>query len=63
MDNIQVKLIHDLASGKNQYKNLLHGVMDIKREMGIGGLYRGVWPQILKETSSNAMRFPLFTLM
>ena len=63
MENLKIKLMHDRIMGTNRYRNMLHGITTISREMGVGGLFRGVWPTVLKEGSNSGIRFPLFELM
>ena len=62
-ENLKIKLIHDRVMGTNKYKNLLHGISTIAKELGPSGLYRGCLPQVLKESSSHAIRFPVFSLV
>ncbi len=53
----QVKFIHDQNQPHPKYRGFAHGVATIVRTEGIGGIYRGLVPTILKQGSNQAMRF------
>lgn len=57
METIKVKFIHDQNMPNPQYRGFLHGVSTIVRTEGIGGIYKGLVPTILKQGSNQAMRF------
>lgn len=57
METIKVKFINDQRSGKPRFKGFFHGVALIIREQGIGGVYKGLAPTILKQGSNQAIRF------
>ena len=61
-ENLRIKFIHDRVMGTRKYRNMVQGTRRITKEMGIGGLYRGLWLQIMRETASNGVRFPVFSL-
>lgn len=49
-ETIKVRLINDAfrTDGPPQYKNFFHGVKSIVGEFGLGGIYRGVVPTVIK---------------
>lgn len=57
METVKVKFINDQRSDKPQYKSFFHGVKTIVRQEGIGGVYKGLTPTIIKQGSSQAIRF------
>lgn len=57
METIKVKMINDQNLPKPQYKGFTHGVATIVRTEGMGGLYKGLVPTILKQGSNQAIRF------
>ncbi|XP_044260293.1 putative tricarboxylate transport protein, mitochondrial [Tribolium madens] len=57
METIKVKFINDQRSGKPRFRGFFHGVSMIIREQGIGGIYKGLVPTILKQGSNQAIRF------
>lgn len=62
-ETIKVRLINDLfrteGSGP-QYKSFFHGVKNIFNEFGLGGLYKGLFPTIIKVSTAQATRFGIF---
>lgn len=57
METIKVKFINDQRSAKPQYRGFLHGVSTIVKNEGLGGIYKGLTPTILKQGSNQAIRF------
>lgn len=64
-ETIKVRLINDAfrTDGPPQYKSFFHGVKSITSEFGIGGVYKGVVPTILKVSTAQATRFGVFQLI
>ena len=60
METIKTKLIHDRISGTGKYRGLFHGIQVIAGLEGIGGLYRGLGPTIIKQSSNQGVRFLVF---
>eukprot|EP01117_Protostelium_nocturnum_P014674 TRINITY_DN5607_c0_g1_i1.p1 TRINITY_DN5607_c0_g1~~TRINITY_DN5607_c0_g1_i1.p1 ORF type:complete len:321 (+),score=77.17 TRINITY_DN5607_c0_g1_i1:114-1076(+) len=62
METIKTKLIHDQNAPVEQrkYKGLSHAVRTIIRTEGLGGLYQGVFPTILKQSTNQGTRFLVF---
>ncbi|CAH1369685.1 hypothetical protein MTP99_011103 [Tenebrio molitor] len=57
METIKVKFINDQRSAQPRFRGFIHGVSMIIKEEGIGGVYKGVVPTILKQGSNQAIRF------
>jgi len=57
METIKVRMIDDLNRQKPQYRGLFHGVSSIYKVEGVGGMYKGLFPTILKQASNQAIRF------
>ncbi|CAF0872349.1 unnamed protein product [Brachionus calyciflorus] len=57
METVKVKFIHDQNSANPKYKGFSHGVREIVRQHGLGGLYKGVTATIIKQGSNQAIRF------
>lgn len=57
METVKVKFINDQRSGNPRFKGFFHGVAMIVREQGIGGVYKGVVPTIMKQGSNQSIRF------
>ncbi|XP_017846007.1 putative tricarboxylate transport protein, mitochondrial [Drosophila busckii] len=63
METIKVKFINDLRSSEPRFKGLVHGVTQIIKNEGIGGIYRGATATIIKQGSNQAIRsFVLYSL-
>jgi len=60
METIKVKFIHDLWSPSPKYKGFFHGVREIVKEAGFSGIYKGLVPTILKQSSNQAIRFVVY---
>jgi solute carrier family 25 citrate transporter 1 len=52
-----VKFIHDQNQPNPKFRGFGHGVACIVRQEGLGGIYKGLLPTILKQGSNQAMRF------
>lgn len=59
-ETIKTKLIHDRLSPNPQYKNIFQGVYLMGQERGFGGLYAGVVPTVLRQSSNQGVRFVVF---
>jgi len=59
-ETLKTKLIHDKLSPKPQYGNIFQGIYTIASQTGIRGLYQGVVPTIMKQSSNQAVRFVVF---
>ena len=45
----QVKFIHDQTSANPKYRGFAHGVVQIVKQQGFGGIYQGLTATILKQ--------------
>jgi len=59
-ETIKTKLIHDKLSENPQYKNVFHGIKTIVGNHGFGGIYKGVVPTVLKQSTNQGVRFVVF---
>ncbi len=59
-ETLKVKLIHDKLSPKPKYTNLFQGIYKISQQYGIGGVYAGLGPTILKQATNQGVRFVVF---
>jgi hypothetical protein len=59
-ETIKVKLIHDKLLEQPKYRGLIHGIMEITKAQGLGGIYRGVVPTILRQGSNQGIRFLVY---
>ncbi|XP_013099057.1 tricarboxylate transport protein, mitochondrial isoform X2 [Stomoxys calcitrans] len=57
METIKVKFINDQRSAHPKFKGFFHGVSEIIKAEGIGGIYKGLTATILKQGSNQAIRF------
>lgn len=57
METVKVKFIHDQNSANPKYKGFFHGVREIVKQQGLGGVYKGVTATIIKQGSNQAIRF------
>ncbi|XP_017770279.1 PREDICTED: putative tricarboxylate transport protein, mitochondrial [Nicrophorus vespilloides] len=57
METVKVKFINDQRLAKPQFKGFFHGVVTIVKAEGFGGVYKGLFPTILKQGSNQAIRF------
>lgn len=51
-ETLKTKLIHDKLSPNPQYKNIFHGIYTIGGQAGFRGLYQGLVPTILKQSTN-----------
>jgi hypothetical protein len=62
-ETIKVRLINDAfrQDGKPpQYKSFFHGVKTIVGEYGLSGIYKGLFPTVIKVATAQATRFGVF---
>jgi len=62
VETIKTKLIHDQNRpvDQRQYRGLIHGVSTIVKNEGVGGIYKGLVPTMLKQGTNQATRFLVF---
>ncbi|KAL4223751.1 hypothetical protein ACF0H5_017217 [Mactra antiquata] len=56
METVKVKFINDQTSANPKFKGFFHGVREIIRVEGFRGVYQGLTPTILKQSSNQAVR-------
>ena len=49
---LKTKLIHDKLSTEPKYKNVFHGIYKIIEAQGFGGIYKGLLPTLLKQSTN-----------
>ncbi|KAL5498138.1 hypothetical protein ACEPAH_2268 [Sanghuangporus vaninii] len=62
-ETIKTKLIDDSKRPNPQYRGLVHGTMSIVREEGIFGIYRGLFPVMMRQGANSAVRFTTYTTL
>ncbi|CAJ0843048.1 2995_t:CDS:10 [Entrophospora sp. SA101] len=62
-ETIKTKLIHDTNRSIPQYKGLVHGVSLIVAKEGIGGIYRGLFPVMMRQGANQAVRFSVYSTL
>jgi len=60
METVKVRFIDDLNRAQPQFRNFFHGVATIVRAEGFGGVYKGLFPTVLKQGSNQAIRFLVY---
>jgi len=59
VETIKVRLISDQRKKIPQYRGLLHCASSVVRNEGLTGLYKGVTPTVMRQGSSQAIRFSM----
>jgi len=62
-ETIKTKLIDDANRPKPQYRGLIHGTVSIVRQDGIFGVYRGLFPVMMRQGANSAVRFTTYTTL
>ncbi|RHZ75942.1 hypothetical protein Glove_208g118 [Diversispora epigaea] len=62
-ETIKTKLIHDTTREKPQYKGLIHGIRTIVTTEGLGGIYRGLFPVMMRQGANQAVRFSTYSTL
>ncbi|ODM91392.1 putative tricarboxylate transport protein, mitochondrial [Orchesella cincta] len=57
METVKVKFINDQRSPNPRFRGFFHGVREIIKSDGIGGVYKGLSATIIKQGSNQAIRF------
>ncbi|KAK4054716.1 hypothetical protein OIV83_000640 [Microbotryomycetes sp. JL201] len=60
-ETIKTKLIDDAKRAVPQYNGLAHGTVTICRTEGFAGIYRGLFPTIMKQGANSAVRFTSYS--
>jgi solute carrier family 25 citrate transporter 1 len=59
-ETLKTKLIHDRLSDNPKYRNIFHGIRTIFAQQGFGGMYKGMFPTLLKQSTNQGVRFVVF---
>ncbi|EJD05125.1 mitochondrial tricarboxylate transporter [Fomitiporia mediterranea MF3/22] len=62
-ETIKTKLIDDAKRPVPQYRGLVHGTVSIVRQEGIFGIYRGLFPVMMRQGANSAVRFTTYTTL
>jgi len=62
METVKTRMIHDQSAPPDQrkFKGLSHAVRTIIANEGIGGVYKGLLPTVLKQSTNQGVRFLVF---
>ncbi|GBE87007.1 Uncharacterized mitochondrial carrier [Sparassis crispa] len=60
-ETIKTKLIDDAKNPTPKYRGLVHGTAAIVREEGLRGIYRGLFPVMMRQGANSAVRFTTYT--
>lgn len=56
-------MVQDARRPDPQYRGLIHGVGQIVKAEGVLGIYRGLFPVIMKQGTNSAVRFTSYQSM
>mgnify|MGYP000949294887 FL=1 len=59
-DTLKTKLIHDVLRDQPKYKGLFDGIAQIYRAEGFRGIYTGIMPTLLKQSTNQGVRFLVY---
>ena len=59
-ETLKVKLIHDRVKPNPKYSGFFNGVSTIYQAEGFNGVYRGLLPTIMRQSSNQAIRFLVY---
>jgi len=62
-ETIKTKLIDDAKRPNPQYRGLVHGTMSIIRQEGFFGIYRGLFPVMMRQGANSAVRFTTYSTL
>ncbi|KAF8487113.1 mitochondrial tricarboxylate transporter [Russula ochroleuca] len=62
-ETIKTKLIDDAKRPQPRYRGLLHGTASIVKEEGLLGIYRGLFPVMMRQGANSAVRFTTYTTL
>ncbi|KAJ6577146.1 mitochondrial tricarboxylate transporter [Mycena capillaripes] len=62
-ETIKTKLIDDAKRPNPQYRGLIHGTASIVRQEGIRGIYRGLFPVMMRQGANSAVRFTTYSTL
>ena len=56
-ETLKVRMIGDMKKIKPEYKGTFHAAKTIIKNEGLGGIYKGLTPTMIKQSSNQAIRF------
>jgi len=62
-ETIKTKLIDDSKQPQPRFRGLVHGTTMIVREEGFRGIYRGLFPVMLRQGANSAVRFTSYSTL
>ncbi|KAF9074451.1 mitochondrial tricarboxylate transporter [Rhodocollybia butyracea] len=62
-ETIKTKLIDDANRPNPQYRGLVHGTLSIVRQEGMLGIYRGLFPVMMRQGANSAVRFTTYSTL
>ncbi|KAF5383954.1 hypothetical protein D9757_007353 [Collybiopsis confluens] len=62
-ETIKTKLIDDANRPNPQYRGLIHGTATIIRQEGLSGIYRGLFPVMMRQGANSAVRFTTYSTL
>ena len=62
-ETIKTKLIDDAKRPNPQYRGLIHGTSCIIKQEGISGIYRGLFPVMMRQGANSAVRFTTYATL
>ncbi|EPQ56069.1 hypothetical protein GLOTRDRAFT_40805 [Gloeophyllum trabeum ATCC 11539] len=62
-ETIKTKLIDDAKRPNPQYRGLIHGTSQIIKAEGLSGIYRGLFPVMMRQGANSAVRFTTYTTL
>ncbi|KAG6908797.1 hypothetical protein DXG01_003244 [Tephrocybe rancida] len=62
-ETIKTKLIDDAKRPNPQYRGLIHGTRTIIRQEGLSGVYRGLFPVMMRQGANSAVRFTTYSTL
>ncbi|KAH9996172.1 mitochondrial tricarboxylate transporter [Russula compacta] len=62
-ETIKTKLIDDAKRPQPRYRGLLHGTASIVGEEGLLGIYRGLFPVMMRQGANSAVRFTTYATL
>ncbi|TFK95181.1 mitochondrial tricarboxylate transporter [Pterulicium gracile] len=62
-ETIKTKLIEDAKRPDPQYRGLIHGTSSIVKAEGIRGVYRGLFPVMMRQGANSAVRFTTYSTL
>jgi solute carrier family 25 citrate transporter 1 len=62
-ETIKTKLIDDAKQPNPQYRGLIHGTVSIVKQEGIFGIYRGLFPVMMRQGANSAVRFTTYATL